>query len=69
MTVAPCRPLSKLPQPPCFLWRWFLLERNAPFDVNVNEIAIPGVIFGWRDITIGVEEGVSGFEGTQFQWK
>ena len=46
-----------------------MLARNAPFDVNVNEIAIPGVIFGWRDITIGVREGVSGFEGTQFQWK
>ena len=43
--------------------------QNAPFDRNIAVFAIPGEIFGWRDITIGVGSEYSGDKVDEFQWK
>ena len=40
-----------------------MCRRNAPFGWISVEIAIPGEIFGWREITIGYEKGMSRSEG------
>gem|GEM_PF-2486709 len=57
MDVAGRGALSKLPQPLDFRWNSILCRRNAPFGWISVEIAIPGEIFGWRDITIGMTVG------------